>query len=136
MMLVSRLTSYLVAAVLAAGIALSIARWQRNPRIAMLVIIALGLPLVFDFSLGCLCRLPAYLRWFYAVTPSERRLIFGIREAAAQIARAASCVLFLVAAFRRRGEGTEQQAGAVSRKARPPSLLEKWFRAGGVSPQQ
>jgi hypothetical protein len=134
-MFASTLASYLVAAVLAAGIVLAIARWRRNPRTALLVIIALGLPLVFDFSLVYLYRLPTCLRWLSAALPSERRLIFGVREALAQTARAASCVLFLIAAFRRGGDNTAQPEAAVGQRTRPPGLAEKWFKAGGVSPE-
>jgi hypothetical protein len=137
MMFASRLASFRVVAVLVAGIVLAVARWRRNSRTALLVIFAMGLPLVLDFSVVYLSRLPAYLRWLYALTPPERGLVFGIEQALAQTARAASCVLLLIAAFRRRGgDKTTQPKCAPGQPPRPPSFIEKWLKAGGVSSQQ
>lgn len=140
-MLVASMASYLVAGVLTAGILLTIARWQRHPRVSLLVVIALGLPLLLDFCLPYLLfRLPAVYGWLQSVTPADRRLVFGMREALAQISRAASYVLFLVAAFGQRDDrGIEPQQGAPGRETghvRPPGRLQKWWRERGLSPNR
>jgi hypothetical protein len=136
-MFVANMASYLVAVVLAAGIVLTIVRWQRHPRVSLLVVIALGLPLLFDFCLLYLFRLPAVYGWLQSVTPAERRLVFGIHQVLGQTSRAASYVLFLVAAFGRPDDQRiEPQQGASGRgtgHVRPPGLLQKWSRARDVS---
>jgi hypothetical protein len=101
MMLISNLASYLLAAVLAVGIVLTVARWQRRPRVSLLVVIALGLPLLLDFGLTYAQRIQAVWGWLQRMTPAQRRLIFTVHQALGQTSRAASYVLFLVAAFGR-----------------------------------
>jgi hypothetical protein len=136
-MFVASMASHLVAVVLAAGIVLAIARWQRQPRVSLLVVIALGLPLLFDFGPGCLFRLQAVYWWLQSRTPAERRLVFGMEQVLAQTSRAACNVLFLVAAFGRPDDqGTEPQQGAPGRGTglvRPPGPLQKWWRERGLS---
>lgn len=136
-MFVASMASYLVAVVLAAGIVLTIARWQRHPRVSLLVVIALGLPLLFDFCLLYLFRLPVVYGWLQSVTPAERRLVHGMLQVLGQTSRAASYVLFLVAAFGRPDDRRiEPQQGVPGRgtgHVRPPGLLQEWSRARGVS---
>jgi|GEM_PF-1848109 len=139
-MLVARMASYMVAGVLAAGIVLTIARWQRHPRISLLVVIALGLPLLFDFCLSYVFRVPAVYGWLQRVTPAERRLAFGTHQALGQVSRAASYVLFLVAAFGRpddqRTEPQQGVPGGGTSHVRPPGRLQKWWRERGLSPNR
>jgi hypothetical protein len=140
MMFISSLASYLLAAVLAAGIVLTVARWQRRPSVSLLVVIALGLPLLLDFGLTCALRLPAVWGWLQRMTPAERRLTFTIHQALGQASRAASYVLFLVAAFGRPDdERFELQQGVPGRetgRVRPAGLLQKWWRGKGLSPDR
>jgi hypothetical protein len=140
MMLISSLASYLLAAVLAAGIVLTVARWQRRPRVSVLVVIALGLPLLLDFGLTYAQRMTAVWGWLQRMTPAERRLTFAIHQALGQASRAASYVLFLVAAFGRPDdESLELQQGVPGPEAgrvRPAGILQKWWRGKELSPDR
>ena len=139
-MFVATMASYLVAAVLAAGIVLTVARWQRRPRTSVLVVIALGLPLLLDFGLLYVQRVQAVWGWLQRLTPAERRLTFTIERALGQVSRAASYVLFLVAAFGRPdNQDIESQQGVSGRetgRVRPPGRLQKWWRERGLSPNR
>lgn len=140
MRVVADIASYLVAAVLAAGIVLAVARWQRHPRVSLLVVIALGLPLLLDLCVFYLLRAPAVYGWLQRMTPAERRLTFTIHQALGQVSRAACYVLFLVAAFGRRDDqGTEAQPGTPgpgTGDVRPPGRLQRWWRERGLSPDR
>lgn len=140
MMLISSLASYLLAAVLAAGIVLTAVWWQRRPRVSLLVVIALGLPLLLDFGLTCVQRIPAVWGWLQRMTPAERRLVFTVHQALGQASRAASYVLFLVAAFGRpddeRFELEQAVPGRESGRVRPAGILQKWWRGRGLSPDR
>ena len=139
MRVVADVASYLVAAVLAAGIVLTVARWQRCPRVSVLVVIALGLPLLLDFGLTYGQRISAAWGWLQRMTPAERRLTFTIEQALGQASRAACYVLFLVAAFGRRDDQGEAQPGTPgpgTGDVRPPGRLQRWWRERGLSPDR
>jgi len=96
----SRVLSYLVDAVLAAGVVLAIVRWQASRRVALAVALACGLPLLV--RIAALPGVSPLTRLLADATPDARRTAYSLHSLAWLMSLVTSYILLLLAVFRAR----------------------------------